>query len=81
MGKQDNRVILAGEWVTMATVMVIFWANFVRGTIQALNPEIYLSSTFTIVFSVIVGTVAGSFLGRSLRIIHWNRSSGGSVPL
>jgi len=70
LNRTGNRLTLAGEWLSMITFMIIFWANFVRGTLMAVNPEIYDSWLFSIVFPIVVGCVAGTFLGRSIRVIR-----------
>ncbi|MFT6024606.1 MAG: hypothetical protein ACI9PY_002733 [Ascidiaceihabitans sp.] len=68
--KRSNGVLdLAGEWVTLATMMVVFWANFAKGVVLDVAPDLYQHTLFNVVFAVVVGIAGGSFLGRSARIV------------
>ena len=67
--RSGMRIVLAGESVSMATFMIIFWSNFVRGTMQQIAPDVYSSLVFVLVFSFLIGGAAGTFLGRSVRIV------------
>ena len=75
LGREGRMVSLAGEWFTMFVLMVMFWANFVSGMTKQISPEIYTSPIFVASFAFIVGTVSGSFLGRTLRVIRFMTSS------
>ena len=69
LSKAGPKLALAGEWATMTAVMVMFWSNFVKGTLEALAPHMATNAVLIGVFAGIVGAAAGSFLGRSLRIV------------
>lgn len=71
ISKQDNNVTLAGEWVTLATMMTLFWMNFLAQTVRALNPELYADRGFLVGFVFITALAGGSFLGRALKIFRY----------
>jgi len=73
-GFEGSRVALVGEWLTMATVMTIFFSNFVLGTLKAIQPSLVNSTIFQLGFLCIVGICSGLFLGRSLQVIKHSRS-------
>lgn len=64
--RQKRHVVLKGEWVSLVSFMVIFWANFVQGVLTAVSPETYQSLEFVVIFAALLGLVSGSFLGRPL---------------
>jgi len=70
LGKSDNRIILAGEWISMTTFMIVFWSDYAREAISVVKPELHSEPVFIIFFSAIAGSAAGSFLGRSIRILR-----------
>ena len=72
LAKTGRRLQLAGEWATMTAMMVVFWSNFVKGTLDALAPQMATTAVFCSIFAAVVGTASGSFLGRSVRIILAN---------
>jgi hypothetical protein len=74
--KSNGTVRLVGEWVTMCAVMIVFWANFARGLLSDVAPQLYSQVWFCVVFAGIVGIAGGSFLGRSARIIWMPQTSG-----
>lgn len=74
---KQSRVRVAGEWLTFTSLMLIFGLNFIRSILEATNPNIYNSMIFIALFSSIAGLVAGSFLGRSLRILYTSRTNQG----
>ncbi|WP_299350735.1 hypothetical protein [uncultured Shimia sp.] len=65
-GKHDGQVRLAGEWLTFAVLMAVFWMNFAGGVAQAISPDVYASAAFTLTFTAIAGLAAGSFCGRAI---------------
>ncbi len=66
--KEKHHITLAGEWVTMLSVMVLFWANYVGGTIQSQNPNFYANVSFIATFVTIIAGFSGWFLGCALRV-------------
>jgi hypothetical protein len=68
LGREGNKVQLAGEGLTLFVMMVIFWANFAGGILQGAAPVVYNSNIFHIVFVTLVAICSGSFLGRALRV-------------
>lgn len=64
--RHKRHMVLKGEWVSLASFMVIFWANFVQGVLTAVSPQTYQSLGFVVIFSAMLGLVSGSFLGRPL---------------
>lgn len=68
--KKQGRILrLQGEWITMSAVMVVFWANFVRGFLSDVAPLMYEQLWLCLVFATVLGLAGGSFLGRSVRIV------------
>jgi len=70
IAKDNGRATVAGEWLTMATMMAIFCLNFVSGTIQAIVPEVYTSTGFIAVYVVLIALASGIFLGRGVRVFR-----------
>ena len=68
LGREGNRIDLAGETVTLATMMGVFWANFVGGTFQAVAPDVYANPAFQGAFAALLALCAGIFAGRALRV-------------
>lgn len=66
--KAGSTVKLAGEWFTMATIMIIFWANFVSGFVRAVAPDMMTDRTFLIVLISLIAGAAGTFSGRALNV-------------
>lgn len=66
LAKCAGKVRLAGEWLTFAVLMLVFWMDFAGGVAAAIAPEVYEGSTFKLVFATIAGLAAGSFCGRAL---------------
>lgn len=67
-GKIGLTVTLAGEWVTLSILMVVFWMNFVGGVMRVVAPDIYANASFHQAFAAIAGLAAGSFLGRAAQV-------------
>lgn len=69
LSRQGNSVLLAGEWLTLITIMVTFWATFLRGVLDAVAPETLTQLSFVLPFTLVLGLCSGLFLGRALRVI------------
>jgi hypothetical protein len=74
MGRDDRRVALRGEALTLVTILTVFLANFALGTMQAVAPQVAAGTGFRAGFVLIVGLVAGLFLGRTLAILRAPRA-------
>ena len=70
IGKSDANVTLAGEWFTMAVLMIIFWVNFANGTVQAVAPELVAAPVFLIAMVLLISVASGSFTGRALNVVR-----------
>jgi hypothetical protein len=68
LGRNGARVRVKGESLTLLVVMLVFWANFVGGLLQAVAADVYASAIFHLVFVTIIALSAGSFAGRGLRV-------------
>lgn len=68
------RAHVEGEWLTLCTMMLLFWANFANGAIPALAPDFANSTLYLILFPALLGLASGSFLGRPLRLLTWSES-------
>jgi len=67
--KNHLRLTLAGEWITLLTVMIVFWANFAKGVLNVVAPGVLFDPYFIVIFTFVVGWASGIFLGRSLRVV------------
>ena len=72
LGRKGNRLDVSGEWFTFAVLMVMFWANFIAGTLRAIAPAAYDSPEFLAPFTLVIACASGSFLGRSIRALRYN---------
>lgn len=68
--KSGNRISLRGEWVTLITVMIIFWSNFANGMVLDIAPAAQNSLIFTAIFTATIGWASGTFLGRTLYVLR-----------
>ena len=68
--RNDTRLSLKGEWVTLITMMVIFWSNFVNGMLLDVAPNLQTIPVFTAAFTLVIGLASGTFLGRALYILR-----------
>jgi hypothetical protein len=68
LGRTGQRVQLAGENLTLVVVMLVFWANFVGGLLQAVAPHIYSNPVFHAGFAAVLALGAGTFAGRAVRV-------------
>ena len=65
--KTGQQITVKGEWLTLVVLMMLFWMNFIGGVMGAVAPEIVSGVLYQIVFTILAGLAAGSFIGRSLR--------------
>ncbi|MGH1356370.1 MAG: hypothetical protein ACRBBS_14985 [Thalassovita sp.] len=63
-------VTLRGEWLTLTTMMFIFWSNFATGMLQAVAPQILTAPGFVAGLACTLGLCSGSFLGRAIRTLR-----------
>lgn len=73
LGRAGFRVQLAGESLTLTVLMLVFWANFISGFVQAVAPGVYGSTVFALCFAAVTAAAGGSFAGRALRV--WRRGA------
>lgn len=66
IAREGARLHLRGEGLTMVALMVIFWANFVAGVLQAIAPETLHSAIGIGVFAGLLAAASGQFAGRAL---------------
>ena len=71
LGRDGNRLLISGEWFTLAVLMSIFFSNFVAGAVEAIVPQAYQSAEFMVPFAFIIAAASGSFLGRSVRALKY----------
>lgn len=65
------RAEVAGEWLSLIVMMVLFWGNFANAIFVAVAPELTAGLAYQILFLTLLGLASGSFLGRPLRILTW----------
>jgi len=75
LARQGVWVRLAGEWLTLAMLMVIFWMNYVGGIMAVVAPATSGALGFQAVFGVGMAAAAGIILGRAVRVF----CAGGAV--
>ena len=68
LGREGYRVHLAGENLTLSVMMLMFWANFSGGVLQAVASDIYSTSIFQAIFVVLIASASGSFAGRAVQV-------------
>ncbi|MEP1766391.1 MAG: hypothetical protein ABJJ53_07095 [Sulfitobacter sp.] len=68
VARVGKKVQLSGENVTLAVMMVLFWANFAGGVVQAVEPALYVNLLFQGTFAGLIAFCGGSFAGRALRV-------------
>lgn len=73
--KSGRTVTLAGEWVTMTVLMIIFWMNFAKGMVLAVAPDLYSSPVFLVAMVLLVSVASGTFTGRALNVVRAGRSA------
>lgn len=69
------RAEVEGEWLTLSTMMLIFWASFANGILTAVAPDIITSALYLYLFPAWLGLASGSFLGRPLRMMFWPKTA------
>lgn len=79
LGWDGGKVRLAGESLTLSVMMLVFWANFAGGFMQAVVPDAYGSATFHVIFAALLAASCGSFAGRALRV--WTMRHGTAFPI
>lgn len=75
--RSPTHVHLKGEWLTMICIMVIFWMSFARGMTTALQPELMENPIVIAIIAVILGSVSGVFLGRSVQTLFGKLKAAG----
>lgn len=68
LGFNGRMVRLAGESLTLAVMMVVFWSNFVAGFMAAVAPQLYDTLVFQGLFVAILAVASGSFAGRAAQV-------------
>ncbi len=72
LGREGKMVHLAGEGLTLGVMMIIFWANFAGGVLQAIAPQLHGGAVFQITFVAVLACAGGSFAGRALRVWRYS---------
>ncbi len=75
IARRGLRAEVAGEWLSLTVMMLLFWANFANGALAAVAPELTAGMAYQILFPGLLGLASGSFLGRPLRITTWPSST------
>lgn len=66
VGREGGHVRLRGEALTMVALMLIFWANFAAGVLEAVAPASLHSAIGVGVFAGVLAAASGQFAGRAL---------------
>ncbi|MGH1487318.1 MAG: hypothetical protein ACRBCI_13980 [Cellvibrionaceae bacterium] len=64
------RAVIKGEWVTLITLMIIFFSNFIDGAITATAPDLKILTSYILIFSAVIGLCKGIFVGRTLQVLY-----------
>jgi len=75
VARDARRVDLRGEWVTMATIMALFWGNFALGLAEGIAPVSTAAPGLAVAFGLIAGAVSGTLAGRALRVALWPQTA------
>ncbi|MDF2366771.1 DUF6622 family protein [Sneathiella sp.] len=67
--KSGWNMTLQGDRITIVILMLIFFSNFINGVLGAIAPHFIEATTYTVIFSAVIGACSGSFTGRTLRVI------------
>lgn len=68
LGHDGTRVRLRGEWVTMSTIMGLFWLSYAHGVLAAVAPEITGSLAYAISLPAVLPLLSGSLAGRAISV-------------
>lgn len=71
ISRQGLRAEVAGEWLSLTVMMLLFWANFSNGILSEVAPELTTGNAYQLGFPALLGLASGTFLGRPLRIVLW----------
>lgn len=66
IARHGARVDVAGEWITLTAMMVLYCAGFVLGVLRVVAPEAPGHPAFAVAFTAIVCLASGQFLGRAI---------------
>lgn len=66
--KSAGSVLVKGEWLTLATMMTLFLANFVNGLVATVAPALQASGVFLALFAAFTDMASGTFGGRAVRL-------------
>ncbi|MBY4893076.1 hypothetical protein KUL25_09900 [Rhodobacteraceae bacterium N5(2021)] len=68
IARTDGHVRLRGEALTLVALMLIFWANFAAGVLDAVAPAALHSAIGVGAFAGLLAAASGQFAGRALWI-------------
>jgi len=74
LGREGGRVQVAGEWMTMITIIAVFLASFLNGLFVAIAPEIVTLPVVYLGLTMIKGLVSGIFIGRAIYVWRFMRT-------
>ncbi len=69
VARRKTHIRVAGEWMTLSALMILFCSNFIRGTAEAIAPSFASHPGFVFAIMLIVSTASGTFIGRSARVL------------
>lgn len=68
IAKHARHVEVAGEWLTLATMMFIFALSFAIGMVRSIAPTFLENPLNEIILVALVAIVGGIFIGRTVRV-------------
>ncbi len=70
IAKQSPFVEVDAEWLTLITMMMIFWLSFAVGITRAVAPDLLTNIAVEVALAGVLSFAGGSFAGRALRILR-----------
>jgi hypothetical protein len=63
------KFFVPGSWVPLGVIMVIFFAKYAHGVLQALNADFITAPIFIVSLAAIYGLLSGYFTARAFNLI------------
>lgn len=79
LARDGKRIKVAGEWVTMCTILIIFVASFANGFLLAVMPDIMVLPPVYLGITAIKAIVSGVFIGRAYAVWRFMKRQDGAL--
>ncbi|MFT6658864.1 hypothetical protein [Maritalea sp.] len=71
LARDGNKVHVAGEWVTMFTIILVFLVSFLNGLFLAILPELVAMPAVYLGLTIAKAVISGIFIGRAAYVWHF----------